>query len=79
MQVILSLRSKKNTVAKGYHVPYRNSMLTSVLRGSLGGNCKSIFIATLNPENDFVDESISSCRFMQRCSEVRQLDTLASW
>lgn len=57
-------------MAKGYHVPYRNSMLTSVLRGSLGGNCKSVFIATLNPESDFVDESISSCRFMQRCSEV---------
>ncbi|KAG2531886.1 hypothetical protein BBO99_00001636, partial [Phytophthora kernoviae] len=69
-QVILSLRSKRNAVSKTYHVPYRNSMLTSVLRGSLGGNCKSVFIATLNPESDFVDESISTCRFMQRCSEV---------
>lgn len=45
-------------------------MLTSVLRGSLGGNCKSVFIATLNPESEFLDESISTCRFMQRCSEV---------
>ncbi|KAE9023619.1 hypothetical protein PF005_g4581 [Phytophthora fragariae] len=69
-QVILSLRSKRNTVSRTYHIPYRNSMLTSVLRGSLGGNCKSVFIATLNPENDFLDESISTCRFMQRCSEV---------
>uniref|UniRef100_K3WMA2 Kinesin-like protein n=1 Tax=Globisporangium ultimum (strain ATCC 200006 / CBS 805.95 / DAOM BR144) TaxID=431595 RepID=K3WMA2_GLOUD len=71
-QVILSLRAKKknSAVAKGYHIPYRNSMLTSVLRGSLGGNCKSVFIATLNPENEFTDESISTCRFMQRCSEV---------
>ncbi|ETI30795.1 hypothetical protein, variant 4 [Phytophthora nicotianae P1569] len=69
-QVILSLRTKKNAVSRTYHVPYRNSMLTSVLRGSLGGNCKSVFIATLNPENDFLDESISTCRFMQRCSEV---------
>ncbi|GMF14248.1 unnamed protein product [Phytophthora lilii] len=68
--VILSLRSKRNTVSRTYHIPYRNSMLTSVLRGSLGGNCKSVFIATLNPENDFLDESISTCRFMQRCSEV---------
>lgn len=57
-------------MAKGYHVPYRNSMLTSVLRGSLGGNCKSVFIATLNPESEFLDESISTCRFMQRCAEV---------
>lgn len=69
-QVILSLRAKRNSVSKTYHIPYRNSMLTSVLRGSLGGNCKSVFIANLNPENDFVDESISTCRFMQRCSEV---------
>ncbi|RHY27247.1 hypothetical protein DYB32_007771 [Aphanomyces invadans] len=43
-----------------HHVPYRNSMLTSVLRGSLGGNCKSVFIGTLNPEAEFVDESIST-------------------
>ncbi len=52
------------------HVPFRNSMLTSVLRGSLGGNCKSVFIATLNPEIEFLDESISTCRFAQRCSQV---------
>ncbi|KAG2800062.1 hypothetical protein PC129_g19600 [Phytophthora cactorum] len=69
-QVILSLRTKKNAVSRTYHIPYRNSMLTSVLRGSLGGNCKSVFVATLNPESDFQDESISTCRFMQRCSEV---------
>lgn len=69
-QVILSLRSTKNTLTKTKHVPYRNSMLTSVLRGSLGGNCKSVFIATLNHERDFLDETISTCRFMQRCSEV---------
>ncbi|RLN93092.1 hypothetical protein BBJ28_00010659 [Nothophytophthora sp. Chile5] len=69
-QVILSLRTKRSAASKPYHIPYRNSMLTSVLRGSLGGNCKSVFIATLNPESDFLDESISTCRFMQRCSEV---------
>ncbi|DBA00093.1 TPA: hypothetical protein N0F65_000384 [Lagenidium giganteum] len=69
-QVILSLRSKRNSLARTYHVPYRNSMLTSVLRGSLGGNCKSVFIANVNPESDFLDETISTCRFMQRCSEV---------
>ncbi|KAK1945965.1 Kinesin-like protein KIF6 [Phytophthora citrophthora] len=69
-QVIQSLRNKRNAVSRACHIPYRNSMLTSVLRGSLGGNCKSVFIATVNPESDFLDESISTCRFMQRCSEV---------
>ncbi|EKX48915.1 hypothetical protein GUITHDRAFT_157489 [Guillardia theta CCMP2712] len=32
------------------HIPYRNSMMTSVLRDSLGGNCKTSMIATMNPE-----------------------------
>nr|CCA27991.1 kinesinlike protein putative [Albugo laibachii Nc14] len=67
--VIVSLRAQKKT-QKTTHIPYRNSMLTSVLRSSLGGNCKSVFIATLNPEAEFIDESISTCRFMQRCSEI---------
>ncbi|CCI40906.1 unnamed protein product [Albugo candida] len=67
--VIVSLRAQKKT-QKAAHIPYRNSMLTSVLRASLGGNCKSVFIATLNPEAEYMDESISTCRFMQRCSEI---------
>ena len=32
------------------HLPYRNSMMTSVLRDSLGGNCKTSMIATMNPD-----------------------------
>lgn len=44
------------------HVPYRNSMMTSVLRDSLGGNCKTIMIATINPEASHSEESLSTCR-----------------
>eukprot|EP00936_MAST-01D_sp_MAST-1D-sp1_P000941 g941.t1 len=52
------------------HVPYRNSMLTLVLRDSLGGNCRTRFILTLNPEIEFFDETVSTCRFAQRCAEL---------
>jgi kinesin family protein 6/9 len=31
------------------HIPYRNSVLTMVLRDSLGGNCRTCFVMTLNP------------------------------
>jgi len=51
---------------KDTHVPYRNSMLTSVLRDSLGGNCKTVMVAAMHPASDHTDESISTCRFAQR-------------
>ncbi len=30
------------------HVPYRNSLLTTLLKDSLGGNCKTVMIATIS-------------------------------
>eukprot|EP01138_Halocafeteria_seosinensis_P014359 gb/GECG01014660.1/.p1 GENE.gb/GECG01014660.1/~~gb/GECG01014660.1/.p1 ORF type:complete len:934 (+),score=99.95 gb/GECG01014660.1/:1-2802(+) len=72
-QVIIALqqRQRNQSRAKGQavasYVPYRNSVLTSVLRDSLGGNCRTVFIATLNPEPEFTEESVSTCRFAQRC------------
>ena len=53
------------------HVPYRNSMMTSVLRDSLGGNCKTVMIATISPEAAQVAESISTCQFAQRVALVK--------
>ena len=40
-QVIVALSEKHRS-----HIPYRNSMMTSVLRDSLGGNCMTTMIAT---------------------------------
>lgn len=53
------------------HIPYRNSMMTSVLRDSLGGNCKTIMIATINPESAHTEESLSTCKFAQRVSLIK--------
>jgi kinesin family protein 6/9 len=57
--------------APAHHIPYRNSLMTSVLRDSLGGNCKTTMIATINPEAEHTDESISTCRFAQRVARVK--------
>ena len=54
------------SVGQQGHVPYRNSMLTMVLRDSLGGNCLTAMIATISAEEGNVWESISTCRFSQR-------------
>lgn len=52
------------------HIPYRNSLMTSILKDSLGGNCRTTMIATINPEEEHTDESFSSCRFAQRVARI---------
>ncbi|KAJ8604878.1 hypothetical protein CTAYLR_010413 [Chrysophaeum taylorii] len=58
------------------HIPYRNSMMTSVLRDSLGGNCKTVMVATVSAEREQTDESISTCRFAQRVALVKNDATI---
>lgn len=52
-QVIIALHEK--SLGKRTHVPYRNSTMTSVLRDSLGGNCKTTMIATCAVEDSLID------------------------
>ncbi|KAI9004755.1 P-loop containing nucleoside triphosphate hydrolase protein [Gaertneriomyces semiglobifer] len=52
-QVIIALHEK--SLGKRAHIPYRNSMMTSVLRDSLGGNCRTTMIATLAVEDELID------------------------
>lgn len=63
--------SSTHTAVHHAHIPYRNSVLTSILRDSLGGNCKSCFVLTLSAERVHFEETVSTCRFGQRCGEVR--------
>jgi kinesin family protein 6/9 len=40
VQMVIVALHERNTKGRT-HIPYRNSMMTSVLRDSLGGNCKT--------------------------------------
>lgn len=64
-QVIISLTDKKHL-----HIPYRNSLLTTVLKDSLGGNCKTVMISCLSLEIASYEETLSSCRFSKRCAKL---------
>lgn len=55
------------------HVPYRNSMMTTVLRDSLGGNCRTVMIANVNGAQAQMDESISTCRFAERVAKISNI------
>ncbi|KAI3385000.1 hypothetical protein SNEBB_000303 [Seison nebaliae] len=65
-QVIICL-AEKNRV----HVPYRNSMMTMMLKDSLGGNCLTSMIATCSINQLHIDESISTCNFSQRVALIK--------
>lgn len=56
------------------HVPFRQSKLTGVLRDALGGNCKTVMIACIWPEDLHLEETVSTLRFASR---VRTLTTNA--
>ncbi|KAJ3298827.1 Kinesin- protein 6 [Rhizoclosmatium sp. JEL0117] len=73
-QVIVALHEK--SLGKRSHIPYRNSMMTSILRDSLGGNCMTTMIATVAPEDELIEESISTCRFAQRVALISNIAKL---
>ncbi|XP_061935443.1 kinesin-like protein KIF6 isoform X4 [Apis cerana] len=49
----------------------RNSLLTSILRDSLGGNCITAMLATLNITSFNLEETVSTCRFAQRVALIK--------
>jgi kinesin family protein 6/9 len=70
--VIVALQERTKS-GSDRHVPFRNSMLTSVLRDSLGGNCRTSMVATCSAEKSNTGESISTCRFAQRVAQVENV------
>ncbi|ELU16438.1 hypothetical protein CAPTEDRAFT_138763 [Capitella teleta] len=64
--VIIALHTEGSNSTTSKHVPYRNSLLTMVLRDSIGGNCHTAMIATISMEAENLAETLSTCRFAQR-------------
>merc|ERR1712032_183013 len=73
-RINLSLAAVGNVVAalvdsKSSHIPYRDSNLTLLLKDSLGGSTKTVFIGHIDPK-DF-DDSLSTLRYMDRVRGVK--------
>eukprot|EP00924_Labyrinthula_sp_SR-Ha-C_P004048 snap_masked-scaffold_3-processed-gene-12.27-mRNA-1 protein AED:0.01 eAED:0.01 QI:0/-1/0/1/-1/1/1/0/560 len=70
--VILALQeAQESEEPEEYHIPYRNSFLTQVLRDSLGGNSKTVMLATISGDEKFIEESISTLRFAERVRKIK--------
>jgi kinesin family protein 6/9 len=63
--VITALRNSNRK-----HIPYRNSKITSVLRDSLGGNCRTVMVATMSLDETNAMESISTLKFAKRVGSI---------
>jgi hypothetical protein len=53
------------------HVPYRDSKLTKLLRDSLGGNAKTLMMATLSPAAYNYEETTSTLRYASRAKNIK--------
>ena len=53
------------------HIPYRSSKLTHLLKESLGGNARSIVIATISPSSACASETASTLAFAARAGRVK--------
>lgn len=52
-------------------VPYRDSVLTKLLKNALGGNSKTIMIAALSPADINFDETLSTLRYADRAKQIK--------
>lgn len=52
-------------------VPYRDSKLTRLLKGSLGGNHKTLMIACVSPSSLNMEESLNCLRYANRAKNIQ--------
>ncbi|KAG8226151.1 hypothetical protein J437_LFUL005812 [Ladona fulva] len=58
------------TKNKDKFVPYRDSVLTWLLKDNLGGNSKTVMVATLSPSADNYEETLSTLRYADRAKRI---------
>uniref|UniRef100_A0A8B9DW12 StAR-related lipid transfer protein 9 n=1 Tax=Anser cygnoides TaxID=8845 RepID=A0A8B9DW12_ANSCY len=52
------------------YIPYRDSILTWLLKDSLGGNSKTIMIATISPASSSYNETMSTLRYASNAKNI---------
>ncbi|XP_061089735.1 kinesin-like protein KIF13A isoform X2 [Conger conger] len=68
--VISALADQSAGKGKTKFVPYRDSVLTWLLKDNLGGNSKTAMIATISPAADNYEETLSTLRYADRAKRI---------
>ena len=61
---------------RGSFVPYRDSKLTRLLKGSLGGNHKTLMIACVSPSSSNMEETLNCLRYANRAKNIQNNATI---
>ena len=61
-----------------FHVPYRDSKVTRLLKDSLGGNARTLMITCLSPCAADFAENLNSLKYATRVS-IKNLNTHQDW
>ncbi|CAN0361283.1 unnamed protein product, partial [Ectocarpus sp. 12 AP-2014] len=63
-------RGAAGEAGRGF-VPYRNSVLTRLLKESLGGNSRTVMLACISPCDAHYEETLGTLRYAERAKRVR--------
>ncbi|XP_069039769.1 kinesin-like protein KIF1B isoform X4 [Lepisosteus oculatus] len=63
--------SKSKKKKKTDFIPYRDSVLTWLLRENLGGNSRTAMVAALSPADINYDETLSTLRYADRAKQIK--------
>ncbi|KAF8763627.1 Kinesin-like protein KIF13A like protein [Argiope bruennichi] len=68
--VISKLADQSCGKTKDKFVAYRDSVLTWLLKDNLGGNSRTVMVATISPAADNYDETLSTLRYADRAKRI---------
>lgn len=69
-KVISALEKNSQKKGKEQFIPYRDSVLTWLLRENLGGNSKTAMIAAISPADINYDETLSTLNYANRTKNI---------
>ena len=70
---VINALASNATKKKAGIVPYRSSLLTHLLKPSLGGNAKTTILATISPSDLNYGETLSTLRFADRAKQIKNI------
>uniref|UniRef100_A0AAY4EQS1 Kinesin-like protein n=1 Tax=Denticeps clupeoides TaxID=299321 RepID=A0AAY4EQS1_9TELE len=68
---VISALAEVVSILRNSFIPYRDSVLTWLLRENLGGNSRTAMVAALSPADINYDETLSTLRYADRAKQIR--------